>query len=185
MTDDETRRAQTTTVRELVKRLHEQSYPVADPSLKWLIDNRRHLHDLTRDALSLLDAREAQAACPHTHRTAPPGELAWCLDCHRVIEADGSTTKPRDALEAQPPRLVEALDAIQSPLEIDGPNHMAAVYLARRVLKDQAQPKARAPEPSQERCPHGSFQPTNMNDFCDEHRPRTRRKRAPGDRTKR
>lgn len=30
----------------------------------------------------------------------------------------------------------EALDMIQSPLAIDGENHAAAVYLARRVLKE-------------------------------------------------
>jgi hypothetical protein len=40
----------------------------------------------------------------------------------------------RAALEA----MREALDTIQSPLAIDGENHMAAVYLARRTLAREA-----------------------------------------------
>jgi hypothetical protein len=36
-----------------------------------------------------------------------------------------------------------------------------------------------SPHAAQERCPYCSFQPTNMNDYCDEHRPKMSKPKRP------
>jgi len=88
--------------------------------------------------------REIAAGYRRLHQPPMSTVVASAIyECANDLEYDlADFTVPSGGAEG-PTReaaLREALDAIQSPLAIDGENHMAAVYCARHILALYAEP---------------------------------------------